>query len=335
MTVKPDTCRGCVLYEKGEGFVNGEGSPYPDLFVIGEAAGANEASQGRPFCGGAGRILTALLSGGGVNRSNCYITNVVKCRPPGNHLAPYMPLAAQHCRQYLDRELSEHPKANIVLLGDTALHAILGKKSIMKHRGCVYEWGDRRVLATIHPAALMRDPKMWNIVVSDLSYARTMSRHQLPEQRFVIEPTLEQVIEWFQKFLKPGGTYFVDIETSGQALCCIGIAANESDAICIPFWRRDGSFYWDPAYALAITEMCNLFLAETEYFKVMQNGVFDTSVLEGFGFEINGWIADTMLMHHLVYSELKHSLAFLHSIYVRGNYYKDMFHAEKDEEEES
>jgi len=246
-----------------------------------------------------------------------------------------MPEAGKHCRQYLDRELSEHPKANVILLGDVALQSVLGKKSIMKHRGCVYDWGSRRVLATIHPAALMRDPKMWNVVVSDLSYARTMSRHQLPEKRFVIEPTFEQVGTWFETHVHSEKTYFIDIETSGQSLCCIGIAANESDALCVPFWRRDGTFYWkDNEEALRITECFNKFLADPKLYKVMQNGVFDTSVLEGFGFEVNGWIADTMLMHHLVYSELKHSLAFLHSIYVRGNYYKDMYHAEKDEEEE-
>ena len=333
--MKPNTCRGCVLYEKGEGFVMGEGSPFPDLFLIGEAPGANEANTGRPFCGGAGRVLSALLGSAGVNRNHCFVTNLVKCRPPANHLGPYMPAAGQHCRQYLDQELTEHPNANLVLLGDVALQGVLNKKSIMKHRGCVYEFGTRRVMPTIHPAALMRDPKMWNVVVSDLSYARTMARHQLPEQRFVIEPILGEIGTWFEKHVHRGKTYFVDIETSGQALCCIGIAANESDAICIPFWHRDGSFYWNTEESMIVVECMNKFLADPELYKVMQNGVFDTSVLEGFGFEINGWIADTMLMHHLAYSELKHSLAFLHSIYVRGAYYKDMFHAEKDEEEES
>jgi len=209
-------------------------------------------------------------------------------------------------------------------------------KSIMKHRGCVYELGQRRVMPTIHPAALMRDPKMWNVVVSDLSYARTMWNHKLPERRFVIEPTFGQIGTWFQEHVHPDKTYFIDIETIGQSLACIGIAANESDALCIPIWRRDGSFYWqDGNEALAVVELWNKFFADERYKKVMQNGVFDTSVLEGFGFVVNGWIADTMLMHHLVYSELKHSLAFLHSVYVRGSYYKDMFHAEKDEVEES
>jgi hypothetical protein len=246
-----------------------------------------------------------------------------------------MPAAGKHCRQYLDRELSEHPKANLVLLGDTAVQVVLGKKGIMKHRGCVYELGTRRVMSTIHPAALMRDPKMWNVVVSDLMYARTMYNHKLPDQRFVIEPTITQVEEWWAEHVKPGGTYFVDIETAGQALRCIGLSSNESDALCVPFWKSDGSFYWNHDFAMMVTELFNTFFADDRYKKVFQNGVFDTNVLEGFGFEVNGWIADTMLMHHLVYSELKHSLAFLHSIYVRGAYYKDMYHAAKDEEEEA
>jgi uracil-DNA glycosylase family 4 len=331
---KPDSCQGCPLYEKGEGYVRGAGSPYPDLLIIGEAPGANEALQGKPFCGGAGRVLGALLSSGNIVRDNCYVTNIIKCRPPGNHITPYMPAAGKHCRQYLDRELAEHPNANIVLLGETALNGLLGKKSITKHRGCVYDWSGRRVMPTIHPAALMRDPKMWNIVVSDLAYARTMKFHTLPPTQFVLEPTLSEVTAWFTQFVKEGGTYFVDIETWGQSLACIGIAANESDALCVPFWNEDGSFYWNDTESLEVVEYFNKFLANEKFKKVMQNGSFDTNVLEDFGFVINGWIADTMLMHHTVYTELKHSLAFLHSIYVRGNYYKDMYHAQKDEVEE-
>jgi len=160
-----------------------------------------------------------------------------------------------------------------------------------------------------------------------------MWNHKLPEQRFVIEPTLEQVVTWWNQFVKPG-VFFVDIETAGQSLRCIGVSCNESDALCVPLWCSDGTFYWKENEALQIVELWNQFFYDDQYKKVMQNGVFDTSVLEGFGFVINSWVADTMLMHHLVYSELKHSLAFLHSVYVRGNYYKDMFHAEKDEVEE-
>lgn len=336
MVSKPPTCEGCPLYQAGTGFVMGEGPADADYVLIGEAPGTNEAVMGKPFVGGAGRVLNMLLSQGGIQRSRCYVTNIVKCQPPGNKITPFLPKAADHCRQYLDKELTQYGGIPIVLLGDTALRFILNKRSVTKHRGCVYRWGTSLVMATIHPAALMREASMWPVVVSDLAYAKDMAtKHVEMPRNFVIAPTHFQVEEWFDKHVtERDAPYFPDIETYGNALACLGIASDEQNALCIPWWDNQTWYWQDENDALLVTGLVSYFLANEKITKVFQNGTFDINVLEGYGFEVNGWVADTMLMHHTVYSEMKHSLAFLHSVYVREEYYKGMARADKDEQEE-
>ena len=338
MVAKPDTCKGCMLYTVGESFVMGEGPPFiaPSFIIIGEAPGQQEAAQGRPFVGGAGRVANSLLMQAGISRTRCYVTNIIKCRPPNNVLTPYLPEAANYCRQYLDKELMAYAGVPLILFGEVALRFILGARNITRHRGCVSNWDSRLVIPTIHPAALMREPKSWPIVVSDLEYAKTMqTQHKVLPREFVIQPTFQQVLDWFDTFVSPRDEpYFPDIETYGNSLACIGIAADETHAICIPWWENQQWYWQDEEQGIVVTGLVRQFLVSPGIPKVFQNGMFDIAVLEEYGFQVNGWRADTMIMHHTVYSEMKHSLAFLHSIYVREPYYKGMVHADKDELEE-
>ena len=331
---KPDACKGCVLAEKGEGYAPGEGPHDADYILVGEALGETEAAQARPFVGGSGRILNALLAGAKIWRNRCYITNVIKCRPPHNNLAPYLPAAALHCKAaYLDKELAARADTPVLLLGETALRFVLGLRSITKHRGCVYKRGERWYIPTIHPAALMRDPKMWLVVEDDIRYLGKLDTHEEEDREFIIAPTKQQVLEYLDDARKC--TCFIDIETYGQALACVGIATSSRSALCIPYWDG-GLWYWDNAdEVLEVTQNLSELLNDPETYKVFHNGIFDVTILEEFGFTVQGWKRDTMLMHHLVYSELKHSLAFLHSVYVREPYYKDMHHADKDEVEDA
>jgi len=331
--MKPPGCQGCILFDKGEGYVKGEGPKDPKLFLIGEAPGENEARTGLPFCGGAGRVLNALLAEARVFRNECYVTNIIKCRPPGNNLQPYLPAAAVHCRQYLDKELERHSTVNTVLLGDVALRFTLGRRSITKLRGCVYAWEGRRVIPTIHPAALMREAKNWSVVVADLMYAAIMHKQPPQINNFVIEPDLAEVRHFMAQVPK-GVPTFCDIETYGPALACVGIAINENTAICIPLWNGSEWYWKTEEDSIEVAGVLREYLANPEYWKVFHNGMFDIDVLEKFGFVIDNWHSDTMLMHHTVYSEARHSLGFLHSVYVRGEYYKDMHHSAKEDIEE-
>jgi DNA polymerase len=126
------------MYEKGEGFVVGEGPTDAKLLLLGEAPGADEALAGRPFVGGAGRLLNALLAEAGIRRSSVFVDNVLRCRPPGNKYpkAKERKEAEACCRQYDRKDV--HPNV-IVALGEKALNLVTGKKGVTRWAGSVIE----------------------------------------------------------------------------------------------------------------------------------------------------------------------------------------------------
>ncbi len=121
--------------------------------IIGEGPGRNEDIQGRPFVGAAGKRLESLLADAGLVRENVFITNIVKCRPPGNR----RPTAAEveACRPYLDRQLALLSPRVVVLLGDSALKTFLPSETLSKAHGKLFERGRFAVFPTYHPAAMI------------------------------------------------------------------------------------------------------------------------------------------------------------------------------------
>lgn len=128
-------CQRCDLAQSRQQVVVGRGNPAARLLLIGEAPGAEEDAQGEPFVGRAGRLLEQLLAEAGLDsRRDLYIANVIKCRPPGNRKPSRTELAA--CRPWLDQQIALIQPELIVLLGATALEALLGiKGGITKLRG--------------------------------------------------------------------------------------------------------------------------------------------------------------------------------------------------------
>jgi uracil-DNA glycosylase family 4 len=128
-------CERCELARSRQQVVVGRGNPAARLLLIGEAPGAEEDAQGQPFVGRAGRLLEQLLAEAGLDsRRDLYIANVIKCRPPGNRKPSRTELAA--CRPWLDQQLALMQPELIVLLGATALEALLGiKGGITQLRG--------------------------------------------------------------------------------------------------------------------------------------------------------------------------------------------------------
>lgn len=151
-------CQKCSLAAGRTNVVFGEGNPFALLMLIGEGPGADEDRLGRPFVGAAGQLLDKILAACGIAREEVYIANIVKCRPPGNRV-PFKE-EAEACLPYLRRQIELIRPKLILLLGATALHYLLGVGSgITKMRG---EWlgpyFGAKVMATYHPAALLRDP---------------------------------------------------------------------------------------------------------------------------------------------------------------------------------
>ena len=154
-------CKRCRLHEARNKIVFGSGDEHARLVFVGEGPGADEDQQGLPFVGRAGQLLTQMIEGTAgkegipIKRSDVYICNVVKCRPPENRTP--QPDEMEICGQFLFRQLlSIRPKA-ICALGSTAAKALLGTKDgVTRLRGKWHTWRDIPVMVTYHPSYLLR-----------------------------------------------------------------------------------------------------------------------------------------------------------------------------------
>jgi uracil-DNA glycosylase len=153
-------CKRCRLHEARHKIVFGSGNEQARLVFVGEGPGADEDQQGLPFVGRAGQLLTQMIEGTAakegipIKRSDVYICNVVKCRPPENRTP--QPDEMETCGQFLYRQiLAIRPKA-ICVLGGTATKALLGKDGVTRLRGKWDQWRDIQVMVTYHPSYLLR-----------------------------------------------------------------------------------------------------------------------------------------------------------------------------------
>ena len=160
-------CTRCKLHKGRNKIVFGDGSAKAKLVFVGEGPGADEDKQGLPFVGRAGKLLTQMIEAMGLQRSDVYICNVVKCRPPDNRQPERDEVAA--CSPFLFRQLDALQPKVIVCLGSTAAQTLLQTNRGISHfRG---EWLDFRgykMLATYHPAYLLRNPAAKGEVWKDL-----------------------------------------------------------------------------------------------------------------------------------------------------------------------
>lgn len=161
-------CSACDLRTTCRGIVFGEGAPDAQVMAIGEAPGAEEDAQSRPFVGKAGQLLDQMLAAAGFNRSsNVYIANIVKCRPPTNRVP--LPHEIQACLPHLRAQFRILRPKLVLLLGATAYKAIIDPKgSITTARGSWVEKGNVAFMPTYHPAALLRNPALKRPAWQDL-----------------------------------------------------------------------------------------------------------------------------------------------------------------------
>jgi uracil-DNA glycosylase len=175
-------CTRCKLHKGRHKIVFGDGSPTADLVFVGEGPGADEDAQGLPFVGRAGKLLTQMIEAMGLQRKDVYICNVVKCRPPQNR-APE-PDEVETCSPYLLRQIDViNPKA-IVCLGAVAAKTLLQTtRGISQFRGEWQEWRGRRLMATYHPAYLLRNPAAKADVWKDLQKVMAELGLALPKKK--------------------------------------------------------------------------------------------------------------------------------------------------------
>ena len=165
------SCTRCGLAGTRINAVPGEGSNSPSILFIGEGPGANEDEQGRPFVGRAGKLLDELLGVVPLLRSDVHITNVVKCRPPGNR--DPLPEEVRACRPYLEAQIGLLKPYVIATLGGHAMNRFLPNARISDQHGRATVWRDIVIFPLYHPAAALRSSTLRQTLENDI--------RQLPE----------------------------------------------------------------------------------------------------------------------------------------------------------
>ena len=169
------TCRKCQELTELREFngwktVPGIGNPNTKIMILGEAPGENEAKEGEPFVGRAGQLLTSIIKAAGWERQDVFITNILKCRPPGNR-DPEIE-EANNCRKFLDMQIRCIEPKWIICFGRIASINLLGfgpETSIGSLRGRIHEYnGGIKVICTYHPSYLLRQPSAKKDVWNDL-----------------------------------------------------------------------------------------------------------------------------------------------------------------------
>lgn len=165
-------CSRCPLSQKRKNVVPGEGVINPAVLVVGEGPGADEDEQGRPFVGRAGQLLDKMLAAINLSREkNCFIANIVKCRPPMNRDPE--PQEAQACRSFLDAQIHVLKPKMILALGRVAMRNLLDTSiGINQMRGRFVDFKGIPFMATYHPSALLRDESLKRPAWEDLKAFR-------------------------------------------------------------------------------------------------------------------------------------------------------------------
>ena len=317
--MKPPHCQGCPLYEQGQGYAFGEGPKDAKTLLLGEALGQTEAELSRPFVGGAGRTLNYLLAKADIRRSELFITNVVRCRPPNNRTP--LPEEVAECIDRHALKLFVKQFNFVVLLGNVAMQAMMNQIQITKWRGSIVQVDGVKMMPTFHPAFIMRQQDMIPIMILDLKkigQESWTSEYMEPVQRYsynVAPVDLDPI-------LKSAEPISVDVETNSleagsDSLTRVGVA-------CVPgtvFVVKD---------ILTAKGTLSQALADSSRLKIGHNVFFDIKHLKANGIEINPPFFDTMVAHHLVIGEVPSDLAFVSSIYTRIPYWKHLVRQDLD-----
>jgi uracil-DNA glycosylase len=318
------------------------------IMLVGEAYEEKEEELGAPFVGTSGWILDGMLSQVGLDRRDCYLTNVFNLRPkPSNDVKnlcgtkvegiPGMPVLQKgkyvlaKYKPELDRLFAEINKVQpnvIVALGATAAWALLrpDRPGIKAIRGAVALTHPAlpierqfKVVPTYHPAAVGRDWSSRPVTIADLDKAKRESEtpeFRRPARELWLYPTLDDLAEFERRFILPATDLGSDIETWGNQITCISFGT-ATHAIIIPFISelRPGKNYW-PTIDEELEAWNYVRRWSAMKPTVFQNGMYDIQFLyRSYGIAVPQAKEDTMLLHHAWQPEMEKGLGFLASIY--------------------
>ena len=318
--------------------VNPIGPSDAKIVIIGESPGEEEDRSGIPFVGRSGQLLNCLLATIGLTRSDVYITNVVKVKPPNNSMdrVDETGKTLEQWTKELREELNQLSPNVIVPFGNTALNAICNVSSITKYRGSILHYYKTptfliKVIPTFHPSALLRQYG-WTMY-SYLDFQKIKSESEFsdtiePVRTFHLNPSYDFTIEYLQN-LSSYDRVAVDIETPRKGLKyikCISFSPfnymGGYNAICIPF-IHGGKPVWSQAEEVEIWRHIQQLLTNPSVGKVIQNMMFEYLVLYPWVGDISPIVADTMIIQKLINPEMEKGLDTICSIYTTIPYYKE------------
>lgn len=311
--------------------------------LVGEAPGETEERLGVPFVGQSGQELDRMLKEAGIMRSECFATNVVRVRPPGNKIEHFIPekkkditpdcipllgrmvkpIVVEGYNQLL-KEISLVRPNVIVALGNVPMWALTGKWGITTWRGSLLSTsiGPTKVLPTYHPAAILR---VWDwrfIAVHDLRRANNEARSPdipVEVQNFIVHPSYRECLYILDRLKEqlPLGRFelAVDIETSHGLMTCMGLAWSGEDAITIPFTTSNGNYFSFEEELEIVWKVIEI-LTHPNVFIIGQNFLYDAQyIAKEWGILLPPqW--DTMVQHHVLFAGLPKNLGFLSSLYL-------------------
>lgn len=315
--IRDPKCTACALHEGAEHVcLLGSGSRKADVMILGEAPGAREDEEHRAFVGPAGQLLDHTLTQAGISRDDCYISNVAKCRPPSNR-TPERAEIKTCVSTYLGKELAAVKPNYMLLLGNSALLGVTGRSGITKHHGSVYETDGLKMMATVHPALVLRNPAWGRAFSADVVRFGRMTRGEetTPPSTVKIVRRRGQ-LAWLLRELMRAKEVAWDIETwvddeqvdapyvrpPGQdwhgdesLITCIGFTWQEGLSAVVPLWHSTPTWS-DPAVVL---EALRPALERTDCKFIAQNGKFDARWMASKGIKVRQHF-DTMLAAHML-----------------------------------
>lgn len=312
------------------------------IMVIGEYWNEQEEMQGKPFAGPAAGVLHGLLAQAGINKSDCYFTNVFNRRPNGNRIESFcgpkteaIPgyraiFSGKYIHKNYAPEISrlfdeiERVNPNVILaLGNTPLWALCKKSGIKKYRGAPILSHDqrRKVIPTWPPSSILRQWELRPVALADFLKARresTSSELERPRRYIYLEPNLDDIAEFYEKHIVPADYLSCDIETKSKTITEVGYGTPDGrHAMVIPFYSRlaeDGN-YWS-THALEKQAWKWVERINREKPLVGQNFAYDMNYFwRTVGIPCPRFLGDTMLLHHALQPEMEKGLGFLGSIY--------------------
>lgn len=317
------------------------GSPNSKIWLVGEALGQEELTQGKPFVGYTGQELHKMLGEVGILPHETFMCNILDAIPPFGKIENCFYKAKEAGGFKVDRLDGRYPNSavlagrstvreaigkyrpNLVIaLGATPLWALCGENGITKWRGSILDGVHGvKVIPTFNPAAITRQWSWRWLAVQDLRRCKRegdFPEIRYPDREYLIAPTLDTVMDFLGDIKDQ--VVVADTETFGGQIDCIGIATSKNKVLCIPFnsFQKDNPHYWSLEDEIIVVLKIKEILQSNRI--VWQNCLYDMQYLvHDWGYLCNT-TDDIMIMHHTCFSELRKALEVitsLHCVYYR------------------